>query len=58
LYTALFDSPDVVKENVKLLIISIFVKEAIEVAEGGFLVTMGITLTYPCTGYGYIRFDK
>ena len=58
MYTALFDSPDVVKENVKLLIISIFVKEAIEVAEGGFLVTMGITLTYPGTGYGYIRFDK
>lgn len=33
-------------------------KEAIEVAEGGSLVTMGITPTYPCTGYGYIRFDK
>lgn len=33
-------------------------KEAIEVAEGGSLVTMGIKPTYPCTGYGYIRFDK
>jgi mannose-1-phosphate guanylyltransferase len=33
-------------------------KEAIEVAEDGSLVTMGIKPTYPCTGYGYIRFDK
>lgn len=33
-------------------------KEAINVAEEGSLVTMGITPTYPCTGYGYIRFDK
>lgn len=33
-------------------------KEAIAVAEEGSLVTMGITPTYPCTGYGYIRFDK
>lgn len=33
-------------------------KEAIEVAEDGALVTMGITPTFPCTGYGYIRFDK
>jgi len=39
LYTALFDSPGVVKENVKLLIISIFVKEAIEVAEDIFGLT-------------------
>lgn len=33
-------------------------KEAIAVAEDGSLVTLGITPTYPCTGYGYIRFDK
>ena len=33
-------------------------KEAISVAEEGALVTMGITPTFPCTGYGYIRFDK
>ena len=33
-------------------------KEAIKEAETGSLVTMGITPTYPCTGYGYIRFDK
>ena len=33
-------------------------KEAISVAEDGALVTMGITPTFPCTGYGYIRFDK
>ena len=33
-------------------------KEAIKVAEEGALVTMGITPTFPCTGYGYIRFDK
>lgn len=33
-------------------------KEAIAVAEEGSLVTMGITPTFPCTGYGYIRFDK
>ena len=33
-------------------------KEAIKEAETGSLVTMGITPTFPCTGYGYIRFDK
>ena len=33
-------------------------KDAISVAEEGSLVTLGITPTYPCTGYGYIRFDK
>lgn len=33
-------------------------KEAILVAEEGALVTMGIAPTFPCTGYGYIRFDK
>ena len=33
-------------------------KEAIAEAETGSLVTMGITPTFPCTGYGYIRFDK
>lgn len=33
-------------------------KEAITVAEEGSLVTMGITPTFPCTGYGYIKFDK
>jgi mannose-1-phosphate guanylyltransferase len=27
-------------------------------AENGALVTLGITPTYPSTGYGYIRFDK
>ena len=33
-------------------------KDAIAEAEQGSLVTMGITPTFPCTGYGYIRFDK
>lgn len=33
-------------------------KEAIKVAEGGSLVTLGITPTFPSTGYGYIKFDK
>lgn len=33
-------------------------KEAIKVAEGGCLVTLGITPTFPSTGYGYIKFDK
>lgn len=33
-------------------------KDAIAEAETGSLVTMGITPTFPCTGYGYIRFDK
>lgn len=33
-------------------------KDAITEAETGSLVTMGITPTFPCTGYGYIRFDK
>ena len=33
-------------------------KEAVAEAETGSLVTMGITPTFPCTGYGYIRFDK
>ncbi len=33
-------------------------KEAIEVAKGDSLVTLGITPTFPSTGYGYIKFDK
>ena len=33
-------------------------KEAIDVAKGGNLVTLGITPTFPSTGYGYIKFDK
>lgn len=33
-------------------------KEAISVAEKGSLVTLGITPTFPSTGYGYIKFDK
>ncbi len=33
-------------------------KEAIAVAENGSLVTLGITPTFPSTGYGYIKFDK
>ena len=33
-------------------------KEAIKVAENGSLVTLGITPTFPATGYGYIKFDK
>ena len=33
--------------------------EAIKVAENeDKLVTIGITPTFPCTGYGYIKFDK
>lgn len=34
------------------------IQEAIKAAENDVLVTLGITPTYPCTGYGYIRFDK
>lgn len=33
-------------------------KEAVAVAEEDYLVTLGITPTYPSTGYGYIKFDK
>lgn len=33
-------------------------KEAITTAQEGALVTLGITPTYPSTGYGYIKFDK
>lgn len=33
-------------------------KEAIKVAENNHLVTLGITPTFPSTGYGYIKFDK
>ena len=33
-------------------------KEAIKVAENDSLVTLGITPTFPSTGYGYIKFDK
>ena len=33
-------------------------KEAIEVAKNDSLVTLGITPTFPSTGYGYIKFDK
>lgn len=33
-------------------------KEAIAVAENGHLVTLGITPSFPSTGYGYIKFDK
>ena len=33
-------------------------KEAVKVAEEGALVTLGITPTFPSTGYGYIKFDK
>ena len=33
-------------------------KEAISVAKKGSLVTLGITPTFPSTGYGYIKFDK
>lgn len=32
--------------------------EAVAVAEEDYLVTLGITPTYPSTGYGYIKFDK
>lgn len=34
------------------------IREAVKTAENDVLVTLGITPTYPCTGYGYIRFDK
>ncbi len=37
---------------------TVTLKDAIAEAEQGSLVTMGITPTFPCTGYGYIRFDK
>lgn len=34
-------------------------KGAVEIAEKeDCLVTLGITPTFPCTGYGYIKFDK
>ncbi|MBE5898466.1 MAG: mannose-1-phosphate guanylyltransferase [Lachnospiraceae bacterium] len=33
-------------------------KEAIDVAKNDCLVTLGITPTFPSTGYGYIKFDK
>lgn len=33
-------------------------EEATKVAENGSLVTLGITPTFPSTGYGYIKFDN
>ncbi len=34
------------------------VRSAVAVAEEGYLVTLGVTPSYPATGYGYIRFGE
>ncbi|MBR1622894.1 MAG: mannose-1-phosphate guanylyltransferase, partial [Pseudobutyrivibrio sp.] len=51
----IFPSDHFIKDKVAF---TTTLKDAIAEAETGSLVTMGITPTFPCTGYGYIRFDK
>ena len=51
----IFPSDHFIKDEVAFTRI---LKEAIKVAENDHLVTLGITPTFPSTGYGYIKFDK
>lgn len=51
----IFPSDHFIKDGVAFTRI---LKEAIKVAENNHLVTLGITPTFPSTGYGYIKFDK
>lgn len=51
----IFPSDHIIKDD------SVFkddLKAAVEAAEDDSLVTIGITPTFPCTGYGYIRYNK
>ena len=51
----IFPSDHFIKDEIAFTRI---LKEAIKVAENNHLVTLGITPTFPSTGYGYIKFDK
>lgn len=51
----IFPSDHFIKDEASFTTI---LKEAIKVAEKDALVTLGITPTFPSTGYGYIKFDK
>lgn len=51
----IFPSDHFIKDEVAFTRI---LNEAIKVAENDHLVTLGITPTFPSTGYGYIKFDK
>lgn len=51
----IFPSDHIIKDEAEFVST---LNEAIEVANEDFLVTLGISPTFPCTGYGYIRFDK